>query len=119
MVILAILNGTIRDFTYGQFTSDHLAHQLSTFSLIIVFSVYVWLLNRKWPLKTLGQAALVGLIWLILTVAFEFAMGLFISGQSWEQMFQAYNILSGNLWLLVPLAVAVLPSIMYWLKMTH
>ena len=118
MVILAILNGTIRDFTYGQFTSDHLAHQLSTFSLIIVFSVYVWLLNRKWPLESARQAALVGLIWLILTVAFEFAMGLFISGQSWEQMFQAYNILSGNLWLLVPLAVAVLPTVMYRLKKT-
>ena len=116
MVIFAILNGLVREFTYGQYTSDQFAHQLSTFSLIIIFSVYVWFLNHKWPLESPDQAALVGVIWLILTVSFEFAMGLFISGLSWEQMFQTYNILSGNLWLLVPLAVAVLPTVMYRLK---
>ncbi len=116
MVLLAILNGVIREITYGQAMSGKHAHQLSTFTLILIFAVYIWYLNLKWPLASLRQAALVGLIWLVLTVIFEFGMGRFISGQSWEQMFQAYNILFGNLWLLVPVAVAVLPSAVYLIK---
>ncbi|TVQ75247.1 MAG: hypothetical protein EA363_00765 [Balneolaceae bacterium] len=113
MVLLAILNGVIREATYGQMVSHDLAHQISTVTLILAFSVYVWFLGRIWPLASLRQAALVGTVWLALTVAFEFAMGRFISGLSWEEMFRAYDLLSGNLWILVPLAVALLPSLMF------
>ena len=113
MVLLAILNGALRDFTYAQMVSQVHAHQISTVTLIFVFTIYVWFLGRIWPLASLRQAALVGTVWLTLTVAFEFAMGRFISGLSWEEMFRAYDISSGNLWILVPLAVALLPSLMF------
>ena len=113
MVLLAIFNGGLRDFTYAQMVSQVHAHQISTVTLIFVFTIYVWFLGRIWPLASLRQAALVGTVWLTLTVAFEFAMGRFISGLSWEEMFRAYDISSGNLWILVPLAVALLPSLMF------
>jgi len=113
MIFLAILNGGLRDFTYAQMVSQVHAHQISTVTLIFVFTIYVWFLGRIWPLASLRQAALVGTVWLTLTVAFEFAMGRFISGLSWEEMFRAYDISSGNLWILVPLAVALLPSLMF------
>ena len=113
MIFLAILNGGLRDFTYGQVISQNLAHQVSTITLILVFTVYVWVLGRIWPLASLRQAALVGAVWLLLTVAFEFALGRFLSGLSWEEMFRAYNFLSGNLWILVPLSVGLLPTIFF------
>jgi len=113
MVFLAILNGGLRDFTYGQAVSHELAHQISTVTLILVFTVYTWVLGRIWPLASLRQTALVGILWLILTVAFEFALGRFLSGLSWEEMFRAYDLLSGNLWILVPLSVALLPSLVF------
>jgi len=115
MVFLAILNGIIRDTTYGQAVSHELAHQVSTISLILIFTVYVWFLSRTWPLCSLAQSAAIGAIWLALTVAFEFAMGRFISGLSWEEMLRAYNLLSGNLWILVPLSVGLLPSVFFLL----
>ncbi len=114
MVVLAILNGAIRDFMYGRFMSEQHAHQLSTISLILVFTVYVWFLNRKWPLKSMRQAVGVGALWLVFTVVFEFGMGLFITGLTWEEMLRAYNIFSGNLWVLIPIAVAVLPAVVYY-----
>ena len=113
MIFLAILNGGLRDFTYGQAVSQDLAHQISTITLILVFAVYVWFLGRIWPLASLRQAALVGTVWLILTVAFEFAIGHFISGLSWDEMFRAYDLLSGNLWMLVPLSVGLLPTVFH------
>ena len=113
MIFLAILNGGLRDFTYGQAVSHELAHQISTVTLILVFTVYTWVLGRIWPLASLRQAALVGAVWLLLTVAFEFALGRFLSGLSWEEMFRAYELLSGNLWMLVPLSVGLLPAVFF------
>ena len=113
MIFLAILNGGLRDFTYGQVISQNLAHQISTITLILVFTVYVWVLGRIWPLASLRQAALVGAVWLLLTVAFEFALGRFLSGLSWEEMFRAYDLLSGNLWMFVPLSVGLLPTVFH------
>jgi hypothetical protein len=115
MVVLAILNGVAREATYGRVLSEQAAHQLSTVTLILAFGVYIWLLSGRWPLPSLGQAWAVGAAWLMLTVAFEFAMGRFV-GLSWEQMLQAYDILAGNLWLLVPVTVAVLPALAYGLR---
>ena len=113
MIFIAVFNGTMRDFTYGQAVSYELAHQISTITLIVLFALYVWFLGRIWPLSSLKQAALIGAIWLVLTILFEFALGRFVTGLTWEQMFQAYDLLSGNLWTLVPLAVALLPSLIY------
>jgi hypothetical protein len=45
-------------------------------------------------------------------------MGRFLMHQSWKQMLQAYNIFAGRLWPLVLLAVAMLPSLMFWLRKT-
>jgi hypothetical protein len=53
MVFLAILNGVIRDATYGQALSNELAHQVSTITLILIFTVYIGFLSRKWPLHSL------------------------------------------------------------------
>lgn len=116
MVVLAVLNGTLREFTYGKAMSELHAHQLSSVTLILIFAAYVWLLSSRWPLYTPGQAIVVGLIWLVLTVLFEFGMGCYISHQSWEQLLQAYNIFAGNLWPLVLVAVAVLPALAFWLR---
>lgn len=116
MAVLAILNGTLRQLTYGKVMSTLRAHQLSAVTLILIFFVYVWFLNSLWPLPSLTQAALVGLVWLLLTLAFEFGVGRFIVKQSWELLLQEYNIFAGNFWLLVPLAVAVLPALVFWIR---
>jgi hypothetical protein len=115
MVFLAILNGVIRDTTYGQALSHELAHQVSTITLILIFTVYIWFLSRKWPLHSLVQATAIGAAWLMLTVAFEFAMGRYMNGLSWVELFRAYDLLSGNLWIMVPLSLGVLPAVFFLL----
>ena len=115
MVFLAIMNGIIRDTTYGRALSGEIAQQISTITLMLVFVVYVWFLSRKWPIRSLAEAAAIGAAWLALTIAFEFALGRFMSGLSWEEMFRAYDLLSGNLWILVPLSLGVLPAVFFLL----
>ena len=48
-------------------------------------------------------------MWLALTFVFELALGRFVSGLSWSELFAEYNLAAGRLWALVPIWVAVAP----------
>jgi hypothetical protein len=81
--------------------------------LIGLFAVYIGLVVKTWPIASGRQAAAIGLSWLALTLAFEFALGRFVSGLSWRQMLAEYDLTAGRLWLLVPLWVALAPYVFY------
>ncbi len=113
MIILAILNALIRELLFLKYMTEHAAHQLSTITLICIFFLYIWFLHARRPLQTRQQAVIVGTAWAVLTILFEFGIGWFISGLSWQEMLAAYNLAAGNLWMLVPLSLAVLPMIIF------
>jgi hypothetical protein len=69
-----------------------------------------------WPLESSQQALAVGIIWLCLTVAFEFLFGHYVANHPWSRLIQDYNLLSGRLWALVLLAVAAAPYVVYKLN---
>ncbi len=116
MIVIAIANGIFRE----QFLANHLdelrAHQMSTASMIVLFGLYVWVLFRVWLPTSVNQAVGIGLIWLILTVLFEFLFGHYVAGHSWERLLADYNILKGRLWMRVLLWISVAPLIMYQLR---
>ena len=58
----------------------------------------------------------IGLVWFLLTVAFEFTFGHYVAHHSWGKLFQDYNLLAGRLWVLVLLAVALLPIIVFKIR---
>lgn len=55
------------------------------------------------------QAFIVGLVWLGLTLAFEFLAGHYLFGDPWEKLLADYNILRGRLWVLVPITTLLAP----------
>jgi hypothetical protein len=61
MVPLAILNGTLREWTYGRRLPALRAHQLSTLTLALLVGGYVLLVTRWLPLGSSRQAWVVGL----------------------------------------------------------
>ena len=109
MVPIAILNGIIREKGYGKQVGELAAHQISTLSGAILFGIYIWGLGRFWPLESEARALGVGLIWLVLTVTFEFGFGRLVAGKSWSRLLQDYNPRSGRVWSLLLLWVAVAP----------
>jgi len=100
MLVIAIINGAIRDFGYKQRLGELRAHQLSTFTGSILMGIYMWGLFRLWPLESGSQAITVGLIWLIITVSFEFSMVLFIQKKPLSHALADYNLFAGRLWTL-------------------
>ncbi len=113
MVFIAIANGIIRETAYAKFMSELSAHQLSSVTAITLFTFYTFFCQNLFPLHSSKEAILIGLMWLIMTIAFEFVFGHFIMKNSWVKLFSDYNILKGKIWILVLLALATLPFIVF------
>lgn len=113
MVLIAVANGAFREAFLVPRLGEHAARQASTLLLIGLFAVYIAVVVRTWPLASSAQALAVGALWLVLTLAFEFALGRFVSRLSWQQMLAEYNLAAGRLWVLVPIWVAISPYVFF------
>jgi hypothetical protein len=113
MVFIGILNGILREVTYGKYLSEVRAHQLSTITGILLLGSYIWTLTRLWSFESPQQALTIGLIWLGLTVVFEFSFGHYVAGHSWSRLLSDYNILAGRVWIVVLIWIAIAPLLFY------
>lgn len=109
LAAVAIVNGILRERTYGVLLSELRAHQLSTFTGMALTGAAAALFARYFPVESETDAIVIGAVWLILTVAFEFVFGHFVAGHSWARLRRDYNLLAGRLWLIFLLWIAALP----------
>ena len=116
MPFIGIINGIIRQYGYKNLVGEQTAHQISTLTGIILFGLYVWFLTFNWKIQSAGQALVIGLIWLSLTVSFEFLFGHFVMKNAWSTLFHDYNILEGRLWMLVLVFITLAPLIYYKIR---
>lgn len=117
LAVVAVMNGVIRESTYGRRVSDLVAHQVSTLSAIVFTGIVVWLIHRAWPLGSAHQAWTIGLLWLVMTILFEFGFGHFVAGHSFSRLFADYNILQGRVWALFLVWIAIMPYLFF--KLSH
>lgn len=115
MIALAFANAAIRQLLFIKYFTELRAHQLSTITLMSFCSVYVWLIYSFLNIQKSGQAFRIGLVWMILTIAFEFSLGR-LTNHSWTEMLQQYNLLTGHIWPLFLLWLLFLPLFFYAVK---
>ncbi|MFO8077919.1 MAG: hypothetical protein R6U21_04705 [Thermoplasmatota archaeon] len=83
---------------------------MSTFTLMAMFFVITYVVFRFADFHLSDtQAILVGLLWLVLTICFEFLAGHFVFNNPWEKLFADYNVFTGRIWILIPLTTFVAP----------
>lgn len=116
LVVIAIINGTLREILYSQYMDGLSAHQLSTVIGIIAFGIYIWILSKIWPIKSSRQAISIGIAWLVMTILFEFVFGHYVMGNSWNKLFADYNIIHGRVWIVVLIWTAIAPYIFFRFK---
>ena len=116
MVAIAILNGAIREKAYGPFMGELPAHQVSTFIIILLFGAYIWVLTGTYPIESPTQALIIGVMWLVMTVIFEFVFGHFVMGHPWSGLLQDYNLFKGRVWSLVLIWASVAPYLFYRIR---
>ena len=115
MIAIAFANAAIRQLVFVKYFNELRAHQLSTITLIILCSVYVGFIFPFINVRDNKQAILIGLMWVGLTILFEFSLGR-LTNRSWENLLQDYNIIAGRIWLLFLMCLSLMPYVFYLLK---
>ncbi len=118
MVIIGITNGIIRVAGYGRFFDELTAHQISTVTGIILIGTYIWIITKYFKIQSSAQAIGIGLMWLMLTILFEFGFGHFVMGTPWSKLLHDYNILEGRVWSLFLIWVTISPFVINKLSRT-
>jgi predicted neutral ceramidase superfamily lipid hydrolase len=115
MIAIAFANALIREKIFINHFPETRAHQLSTITLIIFCTIYTWLVYSRLQIQSSKQALLVGFIWVLLTIAFEIAIGR-INHKSWSFTVRDYNLIAGRLWPVFLFVLLMLPWLVHWLK---
>lgn len=88
------------------------AHQVSTISFIILIGLYIGYIIKIFPPGRAEKALQAGMLWMVLTLIFEFGFGL-LRGHSLKNLFADYNIMKGRLWILIPTWLLIAPYIFH------
>ena len=114
---IGFANGTLRELLIKKFIQEPWAHHLSALTAALFFAAYIWGIWQKTMIVNATQAATIGALWFVLTILTEtFVLNRWISGLSWNQILQTYNVASGELWPLVLIWIGVLPVIVFYLR---
>lgn len=109
--ILAILNGALREKLITPFTGKQLGDAISTIILAIVILLVTAMFIPEITVDSEQTLWLIGVTWVIGTIAFEFLFGHYIVKRSWEELLANYNIFKGKIWILVLIVELMAPII--------
>jgi hypothetical protein len=113
MLLAAVGNGVARDLTYGRHLTELQAHQLSTVTAILLLGAVVAGFVRRYPPASARHALGIGLLWLGLTVAFEFLFFHYAGGHPWSELLANYDLSQGRVWVLLLLWIAAAPYLFF------
>jgi len=109
ILVLAILNGTLREKalipavgSFGGFIASGAILSGCIFAVALFAAAWYGQLSS-------AQWLLVGLFWLLLTLAFEFGFGRLVQHKPWAELLEAYTFKGGNIWPLILVATLISP----------
>lgn len=109
LLVIAIVNGAVRETVLTPRLGPKTGHTLSTLSLSAAILVAAWLTAPFVRYESVSDAWLVGVLWVVLTLAFEFLAGRYVFGKSWEVLVADYDVMQGRIWPLVLVATLLAP----------
>jgi len=109
ILICAIANGAARTSLISPRFGEQIGHVISTLILCVVIFLVTSATIRWIKPEIMTNAILIGILWILMTVAFEFLAGHYLFGTSWEKIIADYNIARGRIWILVLVATLISP----------
>jgi len=113
MIVIAIANAGLREMVWDNYFNELNAHQISTVTLIVFCAVYIGLIYPSLGLHSGNHALMIGFLWVLLTVGFEFVFGRLVMGNSWQALMSDYNLFQGRLWSLFLISLFLMPYVFY------
>jgi len=109
---IVFMNAAVRELVYKPFTGELLAHQVSTIKGSVAFFLLAFFLLRHYMYNTPNDKLLfIGLMWVVLTIVFEFSLRIFVTGASWNEMLNDYNIGQGRIWIFFLVIILITPFV--------
>jgi len=108
IIPLAFLNGGLREMVINPLIGEKYGQSISGVLLCIIIFAVCWLCIPRIGTGTTKTYCIIGLWWILLTILFETGFGLLI-GNTFTELLKAYDITTGNLWLLVVLFLGIAP----------
>jgi hypothetical protein len=109
LLVAMVANGLLRVVVLQPRLGEVLARQLATAIGVAIVLIAAGAFVRRRPHAGSAELLGVGVLWLLLTLAFEFLFGHYVAGASWQELLADYDVLEGRLWPIVLLAVLLAP----------
>lgn len=112
MAAVAVANGIFREAVIVPRIGDNAGHVVSTAILVVaILVVSASYFHRSSIAFTRAELVLVGVVWTVLTVGFEFLIG-YLEGTPVAVTLGQYDVLAGRVWIVVPLTLLVAPLVL-------
>jgi hypothetical protein len=111
LVLLAAMmgNGIFRVAVLQPRLGESSARNWACVSGVAILAALSGLFVRRLPPATGGELLAAGTLWTVLTVAFEFLFGHYVSGLGWQALLAEYDLRQGRLWPFVLLTTLLAP----------
>ena len=98
ILLLASVNGAVRDLVLAPRLGDPLAPAISTVVLCGLILAVTWRSIGWIGPRSRRDALIVGILWASLTLAFEFLAGHYLFGKPWATLLEDYDLGRGRIW---------------------
>lgn len=116
MVLVAIINGLLRDEILTPLLSSNISLPVSGITLSILILLLTYASIAFIGVTRAAACFMVGLLWLVLTLIFEYAFGHYVAGKSWFEINQVFDLTKGDLFIVVLIVFALSPWLTARLK---
>jgi len=112
LLALAIANGALRELVLVPRLGDYPAHVVSVVLLCAAILAVTRATIAWMGPAGVAQAVLIGQVWTLATVAFEFGGGRYVFDLPWETLWRDYRLVEGRVWLAVIATTLFAPVLM-------
>jgi hypothetical protein len=99
LLVMAVefVHGTVRWIFLRPRVGDFRSGQIGVFTGTVLILLVVYLCEPWLRARSHGERLQIGVLWLGLTLAFEFSFGHYVMHRSWESIGAEYDLLHGGL----------------------
>lgn len=109
IAILAVINGIFRESILLPAVGQGIALPVSGIILSIIIFMVTYVTLQLIGNIDYSTCIFIGVQWLSMTLVFEFLFGHYVAGKPWSDLFQVFNIMQGDLFIIVLLVTLVSP----------
>ena len=111
LLVIASINGIAREAFLIPRIGEVTGRALSTLALCVFITILTWITIGWIAPRSAQQAWAVGVVWVVLTLSFEFLAGHYLFHNPWPRLLEDYNVMAGRIWILVLITTLVAPRV--------